>query len=192
MIKVKTRGKEYDSEYIPPNGASLEDRCAKAEKLRHTKGDVDRTYSRLHICPKSGELQFKPNESMVVKPDEVGYETKELRFLADLDGDDRTWAIKRKLRYWCYRFRNEATGGCPAMDPKRDDCLPKEAKKFRADVEAQEWFIPSGGWPGFAVRWDLDWADPANLGKVKKRRTSVWKEWERDLAQKVPVMPTTK
>jgi hypothetical protein len=51
---------------------------------------------------------------------------------------------RRKLRYWCFRFKQEADGG-----PSSDDA----PLGLRADLEAAEHF---GGWENYGVTWDWD------------------------------------
>jgi hypothetical protein len=71
--------------------------------------------------------------------------------------------LLRRARYWCYRYRNEATGGASATKG------PEGFKKF---VESLGGF---GGWDLFADKWDIKGENPFI---VVYRLMSVWQEWE--------------
>jgi hypothetical protein len=71
--------------------------------------------------------------------------------------------ILRRARYWCFRFRNEATGGAAAED------APAGFKEF---VESLGGFA---GWDKFAETWDIVGHNPF---MVVFRLMSVWQEWD--------------
>lgn len=72
--------------------------------------------------------------------------------------------LKRRARYWCYRFRTEAVeGGAQATG------APEGFKEF---VESLGGF---GGWDTFADKWDIIGENPFI---VVYRIMSVWQEWE--------------
>ena len=72
--------------------------------------------------------------------------------------------VKRRARYWCYRFRTEAIeGGAPSTG------APEGFKEF---VESLAGF---GGWPAFADKWDITGENPF---MVVYRIMSVWQEWD--------------
>ena len=71
--------------------------------------------------------------------------------------------LRRQARYWCYRFRTEATGGAEATG------APEGFKEF---VESLGGF---GGWDMFADKWDLAGENPFI---IVYRLMSVWQEWD--------------
>ena len=68
--------------------------------------------------------------------------------------------LLRQARYWCYRFRTEATGGAEAAG------APEGFKEY---VES------FGGWDTFADKWDIAGDNPFIL---VYRLMSVWQEWD--------------
>jgi hypothetical protein len=71
--------------------------------------------------------------------------------------------LKKMARYWCYRFRSEATGGAEASD------APQGFKEY---VEALGGF---SGWDLFADKWDITGENPF---MIVYRLMSVWQEWD--------------
>jgi len=162
---------------------SVEDAKRKVSRLQGIRDDVDRRYKSLDLDD-NGHIEVRVNDRLTIRPEEDGYESMELRFLADVYGNEDSWRVKRTVRYWFYRFRSQIT----APETDMSD-LPDEAWELKDSAESQPWFKEVGGWAAFAVRWDVDWSDPVDMTKIKYRRRSVWKEWERDLAAQVPVLP---
>ena len=73
---------------------------------------------------------------------------------------------RRKIRYWLYRFRTEATGGAKATNAPRG---------MKVHFESKPYF---DGWDGFANTWDVDNEDPF---KIVSRRFTELEEWEATL-----------
>jgi hypothetical protein len=69
----------------------------------------------------------------------------------------------RRARYWCYRFRNEETGGATADDAPAG---------FKKAVESMPGFM---GWDLFADKWDIVGDNPF---MIVYRLMSVWQEWD--------------
>lgn len=84
---------------------------------------------------------------------------------------------RRRLRYWCYRLRNAATGGA------KSEGIPKG---LQPHYERLASFEPLGGWAGFGNTWDLGQEDPLT---IVTRRFSVEEEWNATLRQVVPELP---
>lgn len=84
--------------------------------------------------------------------------------------------VKRQARYWCYRFRTEATGGMEASG------APPGFKEY---VESLGGF---GGWDLFADKWDITGENPF---MIVYRLMSVWQEWEQTMERvAIPVNST--
>jgi len=70
---------------------------------------------------------------------------------------------KRRARYWCYRYRTEATGGTAASG------APPGFKDY---IESLGGF---SGWDLFADKWDITGENPF---MIVYRLMSVWEEWD--------------
>lgn len=98
---------------------------------------------------------------------------------------------RRKIRYWLFRFRTEATGGAPSNGAPAD---------LRAYFEKMDGFR---GWKGFAVSWDIPHVngearcdkDPCECAsqvvdlRIVLRQFSVWEEWQATVRSEAPVFP---
>jgi len=82
---------------------------------------------------------------------------------------------RRIVRYWCFRFQTEVSGGASADDAP---------KGLRTYFEKQDLF---SNWNNFAVKWDVDRLDPFTL---VRRAKSVWREWDDALVKDVPILPS--
>ena len=71
--------------------------------------------------------------------------------------------LKRKIRYWCFKFRNEIVEDRTPPPP------PEGLKEF---IESLPGFA---GWKYFAVSWDIHGENPF---MVVLRLQSVWQEWD--------------
>jgi len=71
--------------------------------------------------------------------------------------------VLRRLRYWCFKFRNAQINGTSTKN------APKGLKKF---VESLPGFAD---WEYFAVSWDVYGDNPF---MVVLRLQSVWEEWD--------------
>ena len=71
--------------------------------------------------------------------------------------------MKRRMRYWCYKFRNEV------VENRKPPTPPVGLKKF---IEGLPGFT---GWKYFAVSWDIHGGNPF---MVVLRLQSVWEEWD--------------
>ena len=92
--------------------------------------------------------------------------------------DDLVRAERRRVvRYWCYRFLTEATGGAEATGAPRG---------LRKHFERAPFFRAAGGWRKFATAWDVDRTDPLEM---VPRTKSVWDEWDEKLVGTVPLLP---
>jgi len=74
---------------------------------------------------------------------------------------DRT--VRRKIRFWCYKFRSEKVDGKKIPKP------PKGLKKF---IEEMPGFA---GWEHYAISWDITGSNPF---MIVLRLQSVWQEWD--------------
>lgn len=82
---------------------------------------------------------------------------------------------RRKLRYWCFRFHTEATGGASA-----DEAPPG----LREEVEAHPHF---GGWDQFGVSWDFD---PDDHTRIVPLRHSLLEQWNTQAWASARDLPT--
>jgi hypothetical protein len=73
---------------------------------------------------------------------------------------------RRKLRYWLFRFRNEAEGGCIVEDAPYG---------LRVEFQAEKFFDMSGGWAGFCVKWDVEEELPFAMVPTD---SDMWQDWE--------------
>jgi len=81
--------------------------------------------------------------------------------------------ILKKVRYWCFRYRTEATGGAKATG------APDDLKEI---YEAQDCF---DDWENFGINWDLNEFD---MTEAVKRLYTMYEEWDAVLRQVVPVL----
>lgn len=88
--------------------------------------------------------------------------------------DELVFHQRRKIRYWCFRFRTEEEGG-----PKADGA----PVGLRGRLEDAEGFL---GWGTFAETWDVAKDDPS---RIVPRKESVHDEWTRALEKSVPTLP---
>ena len=86
-------------------------------------------------------------------------------------------SILRKVRYWCFRFKNEATGGASA------DGAPAGLREI---FEGQKEFK---GWEQFGVTWDVNKGD---MVATVPRLYTLEEEWEAVLRQVVPTFGVQK
>jgi len=81
---------------------------------------------------------------------------------------------RRKVRYWCFRFRTEAEEGVDASD------APKGLKE---KFEEMEWFQ---GWSKFGVTWDVH---EKFKFQIVPRKSTIHEDWDKVIANKFPVIP---
>lgn len=84
---------------------------------------------------------------------------------------------KRSVRYWCFRYQNEAQGGAKATGS------PRGLKKY---FEALDLFEALGGWSMFADKWDVNEQSPLEIVVRKKSITQQWREDLIDGAMPLP------
>ena len=70
---------------------------------------------------------------------------------------------KRKIRYWCFKFRNEVV---------EDRIPPPSPDGLKEFIENLPGFA---GWKYFAISWDIHGENPF---MVVLRLQSVWEEWD--------------
>ena len=85
---------------------------------------------------------------------------------------------RRQVRYWCFRWQNEATGGAGAQDAPAG---------LKAHFESQQFFQAIGGWAGFAAQWDVSRQPP---WEIVPRDKSVAQEWLEVVTQNAKELPT--
>ena len=69
---------------------------------------------------------------------------------------------RRKVRYWCFRFRTEAEGG-----PLADEA----PQGVREHFESLDWFK---GWATFNVEWDVHDTDYGRIVPLDRNPLDVW------------------
>lgn len=69
---------------------------------------------------------------------------------------------RRKVRYWCFRFKTEKLGGDPAND---------SPDGLREHFENLEWF---DSWLNFGITWDVRDDNPLVLSKLKLSHDESW------------------
>ncbi len=95
---------------------------------------------------------------------------------------------RRKVRYWCFRFRTEVLEGVAV------NSAPKGLKEH---VQKLKGF---GGWDKFAESWDFPHhescpIDPCECGRmivpleIVSRKFSVWEEWHATVRAEAPIHP---
>jgi hypothetical protein len=87
---------------------------------------------------------------------------------------------RRETRYWLFRFKTEATGGCEALD------APEDLKQL---YENQEIFKFIGGWPAFGATWDVEEHD---FSKIVGLDESLWDTWNKHCARIAKPLPVRK
>lgn len=69
---------------------------------------------------------------------------------------------RRKVRYWCFRFKTEEVEFVPCTD------APAGLKGY---FESLEWF---SGWKQFAVTWDVRDESPLSIKPLKESSEVAW------------------
>jgi len=124
--------------------------------------------------PKPKTQVKKPAPKRVEEPKPITLEEKQKTFEGDLLGDKYDveylkrnglygHTCHRRMRYWCYKFRNEV------VEDRTPPPAPGGLKEF---IESLPGFA---GWKYFAVSWDI-WGE--NPFMVVLRLQSVWEEWD--------------
>lgn len=80
--------------------------------------------------------------------------------------------LRRKVRYWCFRFKTETE-----EDGANADDAPEG---LRERFEGMEWFQ---GWHNFGNTWDVHDEDPFRIVPLKK---SLVDQWDSVIEKKVP------
>ncbi len=87
---------------------------------------------------------------------------------------------KRKVRYWCFRFKTEVLEGVPA------EGAPEGLRQY---FEALEWF---SSWEDFAVKWDVRESNPLVIRPLKENPEEVWNQTVLENAVELPTKSSTK
>ena len=85
----------------------------------------------------------------------------------------------KDMRYWAFRFKNEAEGGVSAED------APEGVREL---IEGHEFFEGLGGWRSFGMLWDLLQAGPDKciITVLNKSLWDVWQEHCESVAKDFP------
>lgn len=82
---------------------------------------------------------------------------------------------RRKIRYWCYRFKTEQLEGVSA------DGAPYGLKDY---FEKLEWF---SSWLDFGVKWDVREDNPLAIRPLKENLEDVWNRTVLENSRELPI-----